>query len=412
MKVVIINKSDLTGGAAVMSFQLMNALRACGVDARMLVVEKRSDSRWVERAAGKIRTFIPFVAERLKIFLANGMNYSDVFKVDSASDGLPLWRNPLVREADVICIGWINQGMLSLRGLRKLGAMGKPIVWTMHDMWCATGICHHADLCEGYKEQCGSCPLLGNHAKFSDLSRKIWKKKKKLWSSLPIVFIAISRWIAAKSHQSSLLKDSDIRLIPNAFPIPEENPSNESRRLIVIGAARLDDPVKGFPAFIEMTRELARRDPGNSRGLEIVTFGGIKNPTLFERIGLPHRHLGVIKDTKSVYSQAAVIISASSYETWGATLAEGQINGAVPVSFDRGGQSDIIDHKHTGWLARYTDDAVEAGLRLADGVEWALENQNPEMRQRMRESVVRRYSAQAVAEKYIALFEELLTQKR
>ncbi len=54
LKVVIINKSDSTGGAAVVSFRLMNALRTAGVDARMLVAEKLTDSPFVE-AAGKNR---------------------------------------------------------------------------------------------------------------------------------------------------------------------------------------------------------------------------------------------------------------------------------------------------------------------------------------------------------------------
>ena len=40
MKIAIINKSDLNGGAAVVSYRLMNALREHGVDAKMLVTEK------------------------------------------------------------------------------------------------------------------------------------------------------------------------------------------------------------------------------------------------------------------------------------------------------------------------------------------------------------------------------------
>ena len=68
MKVVIINKSDSTGGAAVVSRRLMEALREEGVDARMLVVEKLTDSPYVEVAASKRDIKRPFLAERLKIF--------------------------------------------------------------------------------------------------------------------------------------------------------------------------------------------------------------------------------------------------------------------------------------------------------------------------------------------------------
>ena len=62
MRVVIISRSDQTGGAAVVSHRLMLALRAEGVDARMLVCEKVTDSPFVELAASprRIRSGIPF----------------------------------------------------------------------------------------------------------------------------------------------------------------------------------------------------------------------------------------------------------------------------------------------------------------------------------------------------------------
>ena len=131
MKVLLINKSDATGGAAVVTRRLMEALQAQGVDARMLVVERLTDSPSVGLAASRRASKVPFLAERLKIFLANGFNREHLFKVDTASDGLTLWRHPWVKEADVICLNWINQGMLSLRGIERIAAMGKPIVWTI-----------------------------------------------------------------------------------------------------------------------------------------------------------------------------------------------------------------------------------------------------------------------------------------
>ena len=40
MKVVILNTSDATGGAAIVSYRLMEALCRRGLDARMLVVNR------------------------------------------------------------------------------------------------------------------------------------------------------------------------------------------------------------------------------------------------------------------------------------------------------------------------------------------------------------------------------------
>ena len=40
---------------------------------------------------------------------------------------------PVFREADIIHLHWINQGMLSLRNIREIIESGKPIVWTFAD---------------------------------------------------------------------------------------------------------------------------------------------------------------------------------------------------------------------------------------------------------------------------------------
>ena len=135
IKIAIINKSDSIGGAAVVSRRLMEALRREGADARMVVVEKLSDSSFVEVAASKFQIFVKFLTERLRIFLANGFNRATLFQIDTGETGLPLWKLPLVKNADAVLINWVNQGMLSLKGVEKILKLGKPVIWTMHDMW-------------------------------------------------------------------------------------------------------------------------------------------------------------------------------------------------------------------------------------------------------------------------------------
>ena len=47
MKIVLINHSDTRGGASVVSMRLLEALRALGADASMLVVRKAGDRPYV-----------------------------------------------------------------------------------------------------------------------------------------------------------------------------------------------------------------------------------------------------------------------------------------------------------------------------------------------------------------------------
>ncbi|MDE6400005.1 MAG: glycosyltransferase, partial [Muribaculaceae bacterium] len=258
MRIVIVNKSDSTGGAAVVSRRLMEALREAGADARMLVVEKLTDSPYVELAASKRKAMVPFLMERLKIFFHLRFSRRNLFKVDTASDGLPLWRHPLVKEADAILLNWVNQGMLSLKGVGRLLRLGKPVVWTMHDMWCMTGICHHADACEGYERVghiCGGCPFLsrvsGSGDGSGDISHKVAMRKKELYGMTERMrFVAVSNWLAGRARRSVLLARQEVEVIPNAFHIfgsegRARHPKREGDRIrILFGAARLDDPIK------------------------------------------------------------------------------------------------------------------------------------------------------------------------
>lgn len=433
MKIVIINKSDSTGGAAVVSRRLVEALRNIGEDARMLVVEKLTDSPYVEVAASPAKIKISFLAERLKIFLANGFNRATLFKIDTASDGLPLWNHPLVKGADAILLNWVNQGMLSLKGVERILKLGKPVIWTMHDMWCMTGVCHHAGQCNRYKEQCGDCLLLGKMRGNHDLSHKIWKRKERL-GRLPerIRYVAVSNWLAAKARESSLLQRQSVSVIPNAFEI-EDTPqsgnrlpksksedgktaSGDDKIRILFGAARLDDPIKNLPALVAMTRIFAEDYPEMAGKLELVTFGNIRDATSFGGIAIPHRHLGMVRGEEAIrkiYEEGDIAVSSSSYETLPGTLVEAQAYGCIPVSFNQGGQSDIVDHLKTGYIAEYSPAAVEGGRRLAEGIVWAIsqlgaDEKRENILKAMRDNVVRRFSAESVAEAYINLIRSML----
>lgn len=389
------------------SRRLMDALRALGVDARMLVAEKRCDSPYVELAASPSLIRKAFLAERLKIFCSNGFNRSTLFKIDTASDGLPVWNHRWVRRADAIILGWVNQGMLSLEGVSRLARLGKPLAWVMHDMWNITGICHHAGTCLHWEKECGQCPLLCKKASAGDMSHKVWRRKKETYAESDITFVAVSRWLADMAMRSSLLGSEKLTVIPNPFLLGEEIDESTPRvPAIIFGAQRLDDPIKGLSAFIEATRELHRRDPDNNLGMRVITYGSMRNPDALSGIALPHKHLGVVAGDdalRRIYSKGMVVVSSSDYETLPGTLVEGQAYGCVPVCFDRGGQSDIVEHAHTGYIAQWSADSKQAGKRLAEGIIWALEHQGPQMRARMRQSVLNAFAADKVARRFMQL---------
>lgn len=114
MKVVILNTADAHGGAAIASWRLLHALVGEGVDARMLVVDRTTADPLVDVAGTAEQRRWAFLRERIGIFAANGLNRRDLFKVSTARYGVDVLSHPWLRSADVVCLNWINQGMLSL----------------------------------------------------------------------------------------------------------------------------------------------------------------------------------------------------------------------------------------------------------------------------------------------------------
>lgn len=403
LRFVLINHSDTRGGASVVTYRLMNALCAAGVDARMIVMHKSTDNLRVAEAEPAWRGKVTFLAEHAEIFARNGFNRANLFKASTAKYGMPLHKHPWVVDADVVCLNWVNQGMLSLREVERIAAMGKRVIWTMHDMWSLTGICHHAGTCTRFTSQCGNCPLICNGTKHTDLSSSVFKRKQRLYSRANIHFVAVSNWLANKCRESSLLSKASVSVIPNAFPIDEFSTTPkfsrqqlglpENKKLIVMGAARLDDPIKNLPLAIDALNAVHATDA------VAVFYGSIRNPEAFAALRMPFIHLGPIAELSrisSLYAHATVVLSTSHYETLPGTIIEGMAAGATAVCTGQGGQPDIVDHERTGYialqpqahaLAAYIDRAIAA----------------PFDRAAQHHAIAARFAADRIAAAYIAL---------
>lgn len=404
--ILLINHSDTRGGASVVTRRLMEALCRNGVDARMLTVHSATDDMRIVTAAGPRRARLPFLAEHAGIFMGNGRRRDTLFKISTGAYGLPLHRHPWVQDADAIVLNWVNQGMLSLDGIRSIAALGKPVAWTMHDMWCATGVCHHAGTCQGYKAQCGNCPLLGSSASNKDLSYTTLRNKQRLYADTNIHFVAVSNWLADRCRESTLLAGRDVRVIHNPFRSQDFGLSPTlSRRqlgvpdngtpLIVMGAARLDDPIKNLPLAI------ASLNHAHDSGVRAtaVFYGALRHPAALQGLRMPHVHLGTVdnKVLPSLYAHAAVVLSTSEYETLPGTLVEGISAGAMAVATCHGGQSDIVKQGVNGWLAGPEDSAEEIGQLLQRAIA------SPRPRALQHADMAARFDERTIAQQYIKL---------
>ena len=140
MRVLLINTSERLGGAAIAASRLMESLKNHRIKAKLLVRDKQTDQITVVALGQSWRMIWKFVWERIVIWKANHFKKDNIFAVDIANTGTDITVLPEFQQADIIHLHWINQGMLSLKNIEKILASGKPVVWTMHDMWPCTGI--------------------------------------------------------------------------------------------------------------------------------------------------------------------------------------------------------------------------------------------------------------------------------
>ena len=413
MKIVLINTTERIGGAAIAANRLMKALIDTGVEAKTLVLSKQTDDENVISIQysffRKKLTKFYFLWERWVIFIHNSFSKENLFKVSIANTGFNVSNHPLVKDADIIHIHWINQGFISTTGIKKLIKTGKPIVWTMHDMWACTGICHHAWECKKYSENCGNCFFLKSTNK-SDLSHKVFKKKEFL-SKSNIQLVAVSSWLRNLAVKSTLTKSLNVSVIPNVIDTSVFIPSDkklarnnfsfpEDKKIILMGAAKLNDPIKGFD-YLRQALTLIKEKRND---ILLILFGRIKACKSFlSGLDVDYIFMDLIEDVSKIvqlYAAADITVVPSNYETFGQTLIESMACGCPVVSFDNSGQKDVIDHKINGYLAKYQD--IED---LAAGISWTLfEADHKQLSQNARQKAIDCYSEKVVAEQYINLY--------
>lgn len=421
MRVLIVNTSENAGGAAVAAGRLVDALNNNGVKAKMMVRDKLTDSLTVASAGGKLQNTWNFLWERWCIFCHLGFSRKNLFAVDIANAGIDITKTREFKEADVIHLHWVNQGMLSLRGIRKILDSGKPVVWTMHDMWPATAICHYPRSCSAFRNGgCHDCQYLPGGGSAHDLSYRVWKRKAALLRSRNVIFVTCSRWLRSAVSGSQLLNGKQIVSIPNAIDMREFMPKDKrearmrlslplDKRLVLFVSQRITEPRKGMEYMLQACGRLAEECPAAKDSIGVVILGGHSDE--YEgRLPFDVYPIGYVSDPGKivdVYNSADVFVLPSLEDNLPNTIMEAMACGVPCVGFNVGGIPEMIDHRKNGYVAAYKD----AG-DLASGMQWVLSEADYE---ELSHAAVRKvsvsYSQQSVALKYIEVYNQALAYR-
>ena len=409
MRILIVNTSERTGGAAVAANRLMKALNNNGAKAKMLVRDKETETLTVVPLPHSPRLRWHFLWERLVIFCRLHFSRQHLFEVDIANAGYDITKLPEFQEADVIHLHWVNQGMLSLKGIQKILQSGKPVVWTMHDIWPATALCHVTLGCQHFTSQCGNCRLLPGGGSSHDYSTTIWQRKQRMLADENIYFVACRHWLESEAKRSALLKGQKITSIPNPIDtrIYKRGNKQEARqrlglpldkKLILFASQRVTNVNKGMDYLIEACRQLQISDAA------VVILGGHAEEVV-SQLSLEAYPLGYVNDEQrivDVYHAADVFVLPSLSENLPNTIMEAMACGVPCVGFKVGGIPEEIDHRRNGYVAEY-----RSAEDLARGIRWILaEADYEELSKNAVQKVVQNYSQQSVALKYLDVYHQ------
>lgn len=418
MRILSVNTSERTGGAAIAARRLMNALCRIGQEAHMLVRDKETADEKVSELPHTPLLRAKFIAERLGIWWENRFSRQGLFDVDTATHGTDITRLPVFRQADVIHLHWINQGMLSLADLRRILQSGKPVVWTMHDMWPCTGICHHSRECERWLTGCGHCPAL-LHGREDDLSHRRFLKKEEVYKTARMSFVGCSDWLSNIARRAPLLKGHDIYSIPNALNTHHYAPRDgqaarhrlglpADKDLLLFVSHKATNPFKGIQFLREALARLCKQQPAMKERLHLVIVGR-ESTTLRETFAVPAATYEYVSDEHTMrdfYCAATLLMMPTLQDNLPNTIVEGMACGLPCVGFNVGGLPQLIDHHENGYLARLKN-VADLAQGIAESVEAGVRERYS---QSARAKALALFSEEAVARKYLEVYEHALAR--
>ena len=414
MKVLLVNSSDINGGAARAAYRLHQALLNSGVDSQMFVDTKLSDDHRVIGQDSNIKKGIALLRRMLdRLPISFYKNRSSTYFSPNLVPFSGLVERINTINPDVVHLHWVNKAMLSISDIAAIKA---PIVWSLHDMWAFTGGCHYDEECGAYKQSCGICKVLGS-VKSNDLSRKVFKKKLTTYAAHKnLTVVGLSNWLAGSASKSTLLKSKNVVCLPNPIDTSVYLPLDKriareilglplDKKLILFGAmGATTDPRKGYKELCEALLLL------KGQGIELVVFGS-SQPKVSEGFKFNTHYLGQLHDDvtlRALYSAADVMVVPSLQENLSNAIMESLACATPVVGFDIGGNGDMIEHQKNGYLAKPLDTTD-----LTAGIEWVINAPNyKELSTNARNKVLNEFDSEIVAKQYIELYESALEKAK
>lgn len=405
MRVLSIQISDYWdgGGSAISANRLHVALKNAGIQSTILCAHKSTESQ--DSVAlprpSSLEGYIANVTRRLGLNDIHSIGTFNIRKMD------------VYQQADILNIHAFR-GRYSFLALPAL-TRDKPGVFTLRDVWPYTGHCaiHHD--CERWKTGCGKCPYPEVTPPIKrDSTRLVWKLKDWAYSRSNLTIVTLCSQVTENAKQS-MLRRFPIHEIPNGLDTRIFAPLDQGQcrsvlgiprnaRVIMSAALSLNSYLKGPDLLLEALGGLSP----SLRAETILVLLGSRGEMLADQSGMETRQYGSVTGDllkPILYSAADVFVSPSRAESFGMVALESIACGTPAVTFAVGGAREYVRPGVSGYLAKPFD-----AQDLRRGIQSLLEDGalRGTMSEQGREMVLREYTIELQAQRYIQLFRSIL----
>ncbi|PWU09373.1 MAG: hypothetical protein C5B47_03545 [Verrucomicrobia bacterium] len=423
VKVVHICTNIVTGGAARATFNLHLGLRQLGIESTVLSLADPKGLPFCEsyfnldsenRAIHSRRDVLLKEVSKLLAWKNRTHISNTHFSIDLF--GCDLSRHPLVCEADVINLHWTAE-FLSSRSVFGLAALGKPVVWTLHDMRPLTGGCHFSAGCNRFMEACGECPQLAREP--ADYTARSLKAMSSAIAAARPVFIGPSQWMLQNIRKSSVARNCVSHHIPygvdsNLFE-PLEKAICRSQLNVEKDVWYILVTMYGFREFRKGVEnaiailEQIRRDPVGRRAVATgqmrVLSCGADSDQFRPRGWCVDRYNSIRSDRMPViYNSANVLLFTSVEDNLPNVILEAIACGVPVISHRVGGASDILNDEPR-CLFEIGDVKAAAHFILS-----LFQKNDSELCSRLVAKVRENYSNEKQAFAYLKLYKDLIAE--
>lgn len=375
MRVIHLCSVIAPGGAAHAMLNLHEGLLRLGVESLVLAEAcKIADPHFVQ-TAHRPEVKKALAQAEMDLIWSNRTDLSNThFSLDLL--GQHLAGHPLIQSADVINLHW-TAGFLSSVSLAQLAGLGKPVVWTLHDIQPLTGGCHFASGCVRFYNTCGDCPQLKTD--HWEMTKRIHSAMKTAVSLLRPHYVAPSEWMRHNIRHSGISYSSPVSLIPYGVDsaVFKPGPMRDAReklglsedcRYILLASHSLAEKRKGAAYAIDILQQIRHSEAAGGAvaegKLRLLCCGHDTDKLEIEGWEIDRFGFVTPADMVLIYQSANALLFTSIEDNLPNVIMEAMACGLPVVAHSVGGAIDLLGGETAAGLLFDSGDSTKGSASL------------------------------------------------